>query len=183
MNPGSRVEKTQVERITECMTIIKKLINEVGIPALNPSVVVLKKRMAQYWRDGQLYEGSLPLVCYDRIIIYRLPRWNDQKVEVTLRVSKDKNPIYPADLEEEICRAAPTHQQQSPVDAPTHQQQSPADAPTHQQQSPVDAPTHQQQSPVDAPTHQQPLSGPEAASEEQTSSVPQSDPSHPSPSA
>ena len=147
---GSRVEKTQVERITECMTIIKKLINEVGIPALNPSVVVLKKRMAQYWRDGQLYEGSLPLVCYDRIIIYRLPRWNDQKVEVTLRVSKDKNPIYPADLEEEICRAAPTHQQQSPVDAPTHQQ---------------------------------PLSGPEAASEEQTSSVPQSDPSHPSPSA
>jgi len=152
-----RIEKTQVERITECMTIIKKLINEVGIPALNPSVVVLKKRMAQYWRDGQLYEGSLPLVCYDRIIIYRLPRWSDQKVEVTLRVSKDKNPVYPADLEEEICRYAS-------VDAPTHQQLTVA-------------------APVDAPTHQQLLSGPEAASEEQTSSAPQSDPSHPSQSA
>jgi len=136
-----RTEKTQAERITECMTIYKKLTNEVGIPAANPSVIVLKKRMAQYWRDGKLYEGSLPLVCYDRIIIYRFPRWADQKVEVTLRVTKNENPVYPADLEEEILRFAP------------------------------------------APTHQQLPSGPEAATEEQTNSVPQSDPSHPSPPA
>ena len=114
-NQGNRVEKTQAERITECMTILKKLTNDVGIPAANPSVVVLKKRMAQYWRDGKLYEDKLPLVMYDRIIMYKFPRWADQQVEVTLRVTKNKNPTYPPDLEEEIYRAAPTP-------APTHQQ-------------------------------------------------------------
>ena len=150
----TRVEKTQAERITECMTIIKKLINEVGVSAANPSIIVLKKRMAQYWRDGKLSEGSLPLVFYDRIIIYTFPRWQNQKVEVTLRVTKNPNQVYPADLEEEISRS-------NTVDTPTHQQPTVA-------------------APVDAPTHQQPLSDLVAASEEQTSSAPQSDPSHPS---
>jgi len=106
----TRIEKAQAERITECMTILKKLTNDVGISAANPSVVVLKKRMAQYWRDGKLYEDKLPLVAYDRIIMYKFPRWADQQVEVTLRVTKNKHSVYPSDLEEEIHRAALMHQ-------------------------------------------------------------------------
>jgi len=98
----TRVEKSQTERITECMTILKKLTNDVGILASNPSIRVLKKRMGQYWRDGQLYEDSLPLFGYDRIIMYKLPRWAGQDVEVTLRQSKNRNPKFPPDLEEEL---------------------------------------------------------------------------------
>ena len=97
-----RDEKSQAERITECMTIIKKLTNDVGILASNPSIRVLKKRMGQYWRDGQLYEGSLPLFGYDRIIMYKLPRFVGQNVEVTLRQIKNRDITYPPDLEEEL---------------------------------------------------------------------------------
>ena len=143
MGEGSRVEKTQADRITECMTILKKLINEVGIPAANPSVVVLKKRMAQYWRDGLLYEDMLPLAGYNRIIIYKFPRYANQKVEVTLRITKNENPIYPADLEEEIFRVRPTDQE--PPAYPTHQQppSGPVAAPEEQRSSAMQSgPSH-----------------------------------------
>ena len=98
----SRIEKPQADRIAECMTILKKLTEEVRIPATNPSIRVLKKRMAQYWRDGLLQEEKLPVYGYDRVIHYRFPRWSHQFVEVTLKVSKVRHPQLPSDLEEEL---------------------------------------------------------------------------------
>jgi len=109
---SAKVEKTQAERITECMTILKKLSAEVGIDAQNPSIRVLKKRMAQYWRDGKVQEDKLPLWGYDRSIIYKLPRWAHQSVEVTLRVNAIRNPQLPPDLEEELRGS--TNQQPTP---------------------------------------------------------------------
>ena len=97
-----RTEKTQADRISECMTILRKLTDEVRIPATNPSIRVLKKRMAQYWRDGLLQEDKLPLYGYDRVIEYRLPKWSNQIVEVTLKVSKVRHPRLPSDLEAEL---------------------------------------------------------------------------------
>ena len=111
-------EKTQAERITECMAILKKLTDEVGISATNPSIRVLKKRMAQYWRDGKLYEDKLPLFGYDRVIIYRFPRWSHQEIEVTLRVSKVKNQHFPSDLEEELATNQPSATNQQPPSGP-----------------------------------------------------------------
>ena len=108
-----KIEKPQSDRIKECITILKKLTDEVGIPPENPSICVLKKRMGQYWRDGKGYEDSLPLVSSNRSIIYKLPKWSHQFVEVTLRVNKG-SPVYPPDLEEELLKdsrsAAPTNQ-------------------------------------------------------------------------
>jgi len=98
----SKVEKTQTERITECMTILKKLTDEVGIDAQNPSIRVLKKRMAVYWRDGKLQEDKLPLYGYDRSIIYKFPKWSHQIVEVTLRVNTTRHPPLPSDLVAEL---------------------------------------------------------------------------------
>ena len=97
-----RVEKTQADRISECMAILRKLTEEVGVPGKNPSIRILKKRMAKYWRDGLLQEDALPLYGYDRIIHYRLPRWAHQTIEVTLKVSKIMNPPLPSDLVEEL---------------------------------------------------------------------------------
>jgi hypothetical protein len=114
----SRLQKTQAERITECMTILRKLTEEVRIPATNPSIRVLKKRMAQYWRDGHLQEDKLPLYGYNRIIVYRLPRWADQIVEVTLTVTKVRHPRLPSDLEEEL-RAGTSSATQSDPSCPS----------------------------------------------------------------
>ena len=98
-----KIEKPMADRITECMAILKKLVEEVGVDAQNPSIRVLKKRMAQYWRDGKLQEDKLPLWGYDRSILYKFPRWSHQIVEVTLRVNV-RDPQLPPDLEEELRR-------------------------------------------------------------------------------
>ena len=113
-----RIEKPQADRITECMTILKKLTDEVGIPAKNPSIRVLQKRMAQYWRDGRSQEDTLPLYGYDRVIVYRFPRYSHQIVEVTLKVSKIMNPQLPSDLEEEL-RAGTSSATQSDPSCPS----------------------------------------------------------------
>ncbi len=162
---SDKVEKTQAERITECMTIVRKLINDVGIDAQNPSIRVLKNRMAQYWRDGKLYEDKLPLWGYDRSIIYKFPRWKNQEVEVTLRVNKIRNPAIPADLEEEVSRQEKVQEQEQ------EKEQS------MQNQPPTLLPTQTQ---VDAKAHQPPPSDPAVEPESGTSSETQSGPSHPS---
>lgn len=79
------MEKPQADRIKECIVILRKLITELDIPAENPSIKLLTKRMADYWRDGKCLEDRIPLVNSDRYILYRLPRWTHQIVEVTLR--------------------------------------------------------------------------------------------------
>ena len=109
-----RVEKSQADRIAESMTILKKLTDEVGIPASNPSIRVLKKRMAQYWRDGKVQEERLPLYGYDRVIVYRLPRWAHQEIEVTLKVSKIRHPQLPSDLEAELMAGTNSATQSDP---------------------------------------------------------------------
>jgi hypothetical protein len=98
----SKVEKPQAERISECIAILKRITEEVGIRAENPSIRLLKKRMATYWRDGKLQEDKIPLYGYDRIILYRLPRWAHQEVEVTLRVSRVRHQSLPSDLLAEL---------------------------------------------------------------------------------
>jgi hypothetical protein len=100
--PTIKEEKSQANRVKECITILKKLTNDVGIDSNNPSIVVLKKRMGQYWRDGKTQEDTLPLFGYDRMILYKLPKWAHQDVELTLRVSSVRHPPLPPDLEEEL---------------------------------------------------------------------------------
>lgn len=77
--------KTQAARVNECVQILRKLEDEVKIPATNASIRVLKKRMGEYWRDGALQEDIFPLFGYDRLIVYRLPALASEKVEVRLK--------------------------------------------------------------------------------------------------
>jgi len=100
--PTIKEEKPQADRVKECITILKKLTDEVGIDPTNPSIVVLKRRMGQYWRDGKTQEDILPLFGYDRMILYKLPKWSHQDVELTLRVSSIRHPPLPPDLEAEL---------------------------------------------------------------------------------
>jgi len=107
--PTVKELKPQEKRIHECLVILKKLTDEVGIPATNPSIRTLKKRMGEYWRDGKLQEDALPLFGYNRMIAYKLPKWAHQDVELTLRINNIVPRSYPADLQAEIDSALSMH--------------------------------------------------------------------------
>jgi len=112
--PTIKEEKPQADRVKECITILKKITEDVGIDGDNPSLIVLKKRMGQYWRDGKLQEDSIPLWGYDRIIVYRFPKWAHQDVEVTLRQSSIRHPPLPLDLQEVLEERRNSVQQSCP---------------------------------------------------------------------
>ena len=100
--PSLKEPKSQEKRISECLAILKRLTEEVGIPASNPTIRTLKKRMSVYWRDGKLQEDSLPLFGYNRSVMFKLPKWEHQEVEVTLRVNNFTVRKHPEDLQAEI---------------------------------------------------------------------------------
>lgn len=172
--PPLKEPKPQEKRISECLAILKRLTDEVGIPASNPTIRTLKKRMSVYWRDGKLQDDSLPLFGYNRSVMYKLPKWAHQEVEVTLRINNFTVRKYPEDLqaEIEIYKA-----EKSISDVELY-----ATKRLEEHQQPVVDAMHQQPTlsvTVDA-MHQQPLSDPSVASEGQTNSASQSGPSYPS---
>ena len=152
--PALKEPKSQEKRISECLAILKRLTEEVGIPASNPTIRTLKKRMSVYWRDGKLQDDSLPLFGYNRSVMYKLPKWAHQEVEVTLRINNFTVRKHPDDLQAEI-EIYKLEQNKSDEEIYAIKR-------------------------LDASTHQQPLSDPSAASEEQMNSASQSDPSYPS---
>ena len=155
--PALKEPKPQEKRISECLAILKRLTDEVGIPASNPTIRTLKKRMSVYWRDGKLQEDSLPLFGYNRSVMYKLPKWEHQEVEVTLRINNFTVRKHPDDLQAEI--------------EIYKLEKSISDTEAYAIKRMEDA------------THPLPLSNPSAAIPEQTNSATQSDPSHPSPPA
>jgi hypothetical protein len=165
--PPLKEPKSQEKRISECLAVLKRLTEEVGIPASNPTFRTLKKRMSVYWRDGKLQDDSLPLFGYNRSVMFKLPKWAHQEVEVTLRVNNFTVRKHPEDLQMEIeiykMEQAKTDEEIYAIKRLEAQQ------PTLS--STVSA------------THPQLLSDPSAASEGQTNSASQSDPSYPSPPA
>ena len=100
--PGPKIEKPQSDRVHECITILRKITDDLEIPATNPSIQLLKKRMGTYWRDGALQEDRIPLVGSNRYILYRFPRWAHQIVEITLRAGPINHQALPSDLAAEI---------------------------------------------------------------------------------
>ena len=101
--PGPKIEKPQTERVQECITILRKITDDLEISVTNPSIRLLKKRMGTYWRDGLLQEDKIPLVGSNRYILYRLPRWEHQIVEITLRAGPITHSALPSDLAAEIA--------------------------------------------------------------------------------
>jgi len=157
--PALKEPKPQEKRISECLAILKRLTDEVGIPASNPTIRTLKKRMSVYWRDGKLQEDSLPLFGYNRSVMFKLPKWEYQEVEVTLRTNNFTVRKHPLDLQEEI-EIYKLEQAKSDEE--------------------IYAIKRLEAATVSA-THPQLLSCPAAKTPEQTNSASQSGPSHPSP--
>jgi hypothetical protein len=97
-----RIPKPQQERVRECLVVIKKIVDDLGIPLEHPSVALLKKRMSRYWEDGKLQEDRIPLVGSNRYILYRFPHWAHQQVEVLMRVGRITHHQLPSNLVAEL---------------------------------------------------------------------------------
>jgi hypothetical protein len=115
-----RVPKPEAERAKECLNVLSKIVDELKIPTDNPSVALLNKRMLAYVNDGKTQEERIPLVGSNRYILYRLPRWAHQQVEVVLRVGRITHSQLPPDLMEEL-RTSSNNGSQSAL-APSPQQ-------------------------------------------------------------
>ena len=100
--PIIKTEKTPQARLHECNVILGKLVEQVKVPESNPSVILLKKRMARWVQDGRLQEDRIPLFNSDRYIVYRLPKWAHQQAEVTLRKGLIIHHQLPSDLLAEL---------------------------------------------------------------------------------
>ena len=145
-------EKDQSNRITECLKVLTKLEGELKIPKDNPSIQLLRKRMATYWKDGKTQEERIPLVNSNRNIMYKFPKWAHQAVDVLLRVSPIHFKELPAGLAAELAT--------QPETEIVFQEPPEPSEPSF--------------------TFPQLQPGPEAVPEEQTSSASQSGPLHPS---
>jgi len=108
MTKSGKQPKEQQERVRECMVILKKITDDLDIDTNNPSIQVLKKRMAKYWRDGLFQEDRIPLVGSNRYILYTFPRWGHQIVEITLRAGPISHFHLSPELMTEITLAPPS---------------------------------------------------------------------------
>jgi hypothetical protein len=116
---GKFVQKSQEERVSECLAVLKKLVDELGISAENPSIKLFKKRMSDYWRDGKFQNERIPLVGTNRYIMYEFPKWAHKKVEAMLHVAHVRLSFkeLPSDLAAEI-EAGTRNAPQSPSSQP-----------------------------------------------------------------
>ncbi len=116
---GKFVLKPQEERVSECLEVLKKLIDELGVSAENPSIKLFKKRMNDYWRDGKYQNERIPLVGTNRYIMYEFPKWAHKKVEVMLHVGHVRLMFreLPSNLAAEL-EAGTSSETQSPSSPP-----------------------------------------------------------------
>jgi hypothetical protein len=75
-------------RLHQCITVLKKLTDDLGIPYSSPEVQAVKKQFDEFIRTGEPWEGSIPFTTWGRIADIALTRRGN--VELTLRLSKQK---------------------------------------------------------------------------------------------
>ncbi len=116
---GKYVQKSQEERVSECLAVLKKLVDELGIHPENPSIMLFKKRMSDYWREGKYQNERIPLVGTNRYIMYEFPKWAHKKVEAMLHVAHIRLSFkeLPSDLAAEL-EAGTRNVPQSPSSPP-----------------------------------------------------------------
>ncbi len=75
-------------RLQQCISVLKKLTDDLGIPYSSPEVQAVKKHFDEFIRTGEPWEGSVPFLLWDRMADIRLT--DRGKVEMTLRLCKSK---------------------------------------------------------------------------------------------
>jgi hypothetical protein len=105
---AARTPKEQKDRVQECALLLAQMRSDphIQISEHNPSLMLLKKRMGDYWRTGELMEDRIPILGLNRSFIYRFPRWADQYVELTLRADRRVHRDLPEALRAELVTSS-----------------------------------------------------------------------------
>jgi len=80
------MEKSTQERVKECIAIIRKLTEKLGLPDDSPEVVELRGKMNDYIRSGESWSGTVDFSPWGRTAECVFPRLAGKPVEVTLKV-------------------------------------------------------------------------------------------------
>jgi hypothetical protein len=79
------MEKPIGERAKECVNIIKKITETLGLPSESDEVTELRNKMNVYIRSGVGWTGTVDFSSFGRIAMCNFPGVSGQLVEVTLK--------------------------------------------------------------------------------------------------
>jgi hypothetical protein len=84
------MEKTQGQRVKECVTLWRKLTVDLAIPPSYSGMDTLKEAIDTYIKTGQEYKDEIEIPSIKRIAKVFFPKTADKSVEITLSVQKDE---------------------------------------------------------------------------------------------
>jgi methionyl-tRNA synthetase len=83
-----KMEKSIQDRVKECVNIVKKLTESLGLPDDCPEVTELRAHMNTYIRSGEPWSGVVDFSAWGRMAHCNFPRGANKPVEVTLKACK-----------------------------------------------------------------------------------------------
>lgn len=84
------MDKTQNDRLHECLSIMKKITESLQLPAEDPDVSELRSKMNTYIKTGESWSGTVDFSKWGRIAHCNFPKLASKTVEVTLKVPNKK---------------------------------------------------------------------------------------------
>jgi hypothetical protein len=82
------MEKSIQDRVKECVNIVKKLTESLGLPDDCPEVTELRGHMNNYIRSGESWSGVVDFSAWGRMAHCDFPRNANKSVAVTLKAYK-----------------------------------------------------------------------------------------------
>jgi alcohol dehydrogenase class IV len=83
------MEKTQGQRVKECVTLWKKLTVDLAIPSSFSGMDALKEAIDTYIKTGDEYKDEIEIPSIKRIAKVHFPKEANKSVEITLVAIKD----------------------------------------------------------------------------------------------
>lgn len=77
--------KSVIEKTKECVNIMKKITESLGLPADSDEVTELRQKMNDYIRSTEKMTGTVDFSRYGRVAEYNFPSLAGKPVEVTLK--------------------------------------------------------------------------------------------------
>ena len=84
------MEKTQGQRVKECVTLWRKLTVDLAIPPSFSGMDTLKEAIDTYIKTGEEYKDEIEIPSIKRIAKVFFPKAANKSVEITLSVQKDE---------------------------------------------------------------------------------------------
>lgn len=82
------MDKPIQDRVKECVNIMKKLTESLGLPEDSPELVELRGHMNTYIKSGDAWSGVVDFSPWGRMAHCNFPKGANKPVEVVLKIHK-----------------------------------------------------------------------------------------------